>query len=789
MTSHPSVTDKFHIPCAPDRTKPARTGIISTKLPSAKSAMDKILQSTDKIRYGRPISEVLNNYRFVPESHVTQYHNVYLYERFGYHPSSEEVDRRKSQTINTKISHFDDNEFLTDRLFQSAFNIIISEVDQYEATKTPSVRFIIGETGSGKSAFSRAIFTNCLQKFWDKKIIPTRVEYSKFNFKGTDIYDIQDFNLDISNVLEYIKCCQLRDLFIYLFYSRNVNYEYILNKFAECDLDNSIVNKLIVALDETKDIIYDGELNFLDSNNRHYIDQLLYEMGCCRSDVLYELSKKFKIKYMISLDGFDSTRIDHFLFEHYTNRPVAILLRLLRALREKGAQNIMPPTESHYILYLRSTTYESVNAQIMSKVSDYHEYPVNWIVPPTYDMLVHNASIQMTGNFDQLSNGSKVFSDGITDKFRKSLVSYTDNYNSFDIRFLFGSNGRRMKRHIRQTAISIIIKILNAEDSIFKDRSSGISPRDLWLSLANSGYINSLPNYSVIEDLFLNESRQLLPKLEVKSSLITQILNSDINSKEKYESIINTNCVIDVDENGNVFGCMLNYFYRSAINRGAKSYPALLLLIRIIQFIKISRDNNSHNITGDEIYHFINNIGYAADRDAVYFCISVILRSELVKWNGSTGTTSLGDIQLYVSTKGLFAIDKILYSITYLSESILCSLHLDRNLSKYLRQRHDETSLWIVDCILNANIAVYIIDCIEKSECEKANSNSINFSPYKISEKLFEKLSIESSRILNSAVRVNDLTMKKRWNENYDMLCKFKNENPEFVIFSGVTSI
>ena len=87
--------------------------------------------------------------------------------------------------------------------------------------------------------------------------------------------------------------------------------------------------------------------------------------------------------------------------------------------------------------------------------------------------------------------------------------------------------------------------------------------------------VTHMPFYAVLEDLYLNDTRQLIPKFEADSVNVTRCLNQgDTSGAVRF--------ITDVDENSSTFGCVFNYFYESFVKDGTECYPALLILVRMI---------------------------------------------------------------------------------------------------------------------------------------------------------------------------------------------------------------
>ena len=745
----------YFTPDAATRHAPTRRERIVIEYPQAKDALKRIEESSTDVPFGASISTVLNNYHFPSINDVRNYFEVYVGEREGYGPHIDRalIDNYVINTINCLPKDEIYDQYINDRAFERIFNEFNRQIEKNSEENVATVNFIIGPTGAGKTAFSKSLFTVCMRRFWSKGIVPCRVEYSKYDLPS----QIGKIGPQVDkSFFDFVRQCQLRDLLIYFFLSGTFSYEQKRAQLGQLKV-NGAYRPLSDLLELTREIVVDGEAVTLDARLRGKISNTIRVLSSEeRNRVLYELAAHLKIKFMVSFDGFDSTKIEHFLFERGVNLPIYFLVRLLKGIHEKV---VNPHTsdyhvESHYLAYLRDTTFNHLQTELIRGIGTRIEYPSYWIAPPKYVQLVGNAARFITGLPGAHDNLAEKFSGDITAKFDRDVFGRTGLSAEKHMSFVFGSSGRRMKSHIRQTLMSVLHRLSQTGSYDFGRLSSGTGAQIVWKDLVSSDAIAQLPRYVVFEDLFLNDTRQLVPKLELDSSTITTLLND-----QRFDEIVHH--VTDADELGGIFGCLFNYFYRMRIGEGDNAQPALLLLVRIIQYVERNPRCNA-----DEVAVFLERIGYALPQDALHFCIFVILRSELVKWDGTTGAKTIREVPLYLTTTGSVALNRLLFSVTYISEAFLSSIQIDRKLTNKLQRRNPDLALWIADCVNNASIALYQIGKIEEIERAAAKLSGEDLAPYQLYDRLIRHMVREASLI----IRAFGATSRTRFGENLESL-------------------
>ncbi|MEI9850322.1 MAG: hypothetical protein WDN24_05000 [Sphingomonas sp.] len=441
---------------------------------------------------------------------MKDYFRTYLSESGG-EVDEAMIEARLLDTINRRPPEIEHDTFANDRAFRKIFDELSLQIDSYAVSKVPVVNFIIGPTGAGKTAFSKSLFSVCRRRFWEHLIIPSRVEFSKYDPSAVGT-GASGFETD-SAFFEFVRRCQLRDLLIYFFISGTYSYAEKHEHVAKLALDGNAELVMSGLLEKSDSVFIDDRTGILDSSTRGIFTEAINRLGLDRDRVLYKLSSRLNVRFLVSFDGFDSTKIQHFLFERGRNQPIHYLVRTLKGIHEKvlvpGMGDYTP--ETHYLAYLRDTTFARFRTEVFSTPGGAIQYPVYWIVPPPYPLLVQNAAIYMTGLRNPADNLSEVFNGDVVSAFDRAVFDDMELDATTHLPFVFGSSGRRMKYHIRHALISALHRNSQNGEFNFKRLSAGISAKSVWLELVSKHGVAKLPNYLILEDLYLNDSRQLIP--------------------------------------------------------------------------------------------------------------------------------------------------------------------------------------------------------------------------------------------------------------------------------------
>lgn len=768
----------FRIVDPPIENRPSRHEKLKSQFPQALSAISKILESSNDIRYGSPKNQFLSNYHFQSVSDVELYFRQYLKNRYGDKLDTDLVNSYVKKTINRRPNRIPDNSSGSADCFSGISSSIIKEInysnESRDKVSTPAhffdpagqgesvkslLRFVIGSTGAGKTAFSKALFCVSLQKFWTNSIVPTRVEYSKIS---TPLKTGDD-----EGFYEYVRRCQLRDLLIYFLLSGRHSLEEQKEIFAEItpkllnipNIENNfndvwnkvgghVIDSVKVNITDSLQILLQKIYSYLTPENQ--------------AKLLYTLTEKLDVSFLISFDGFDAVYIDDFFFEGENSfSAVDYITRLVRRLwdRQPSTGLHLQPVKAHYLVYLRDTSYERLRTELIRDIGgQIDKLPEMWIAPPKYEQMVKNAAIYITNQEDPVQNRYNTFTKDTWTAFNAAIFNEMEGLSAQShLSFVFASNARQMKRHIVRSLVWALDRSSKKDQNKFFRDSAGVNAAWLWKELVKSHTLSKMHSYTILEELYLNESRQLLPTLNV----VYTALSKALKNKDYKSALLH---VRDRDEVVAAYGCVLNYFLprKMWLNGVEQNIPQTLILVRMLQFVE-----KNHRCVLHEIFNFVISLGYKLNDTELRFCFYLLIRNQVVRWDSSVGGNTIDVHPLYITTKGRIMLRHLLRTITYVSESMLDSLQCNPVFYQFLLERDFSAPQdWVVDCIHNASLYLHQIEEIENIESTNAKLTATPFDDYLLADTLREALCKESKAILESS----DEDALKRHEHNLEQL-------------------
>jgi hypothetical protein len=747
----------FFVPQQPISRFPTRRERLEQQFPQSVNILRQIADSVKPLKFGASHSDISGNYHFSTKESATLFFRSYLKRHFDSEPSAEAIRKYVLDTINLSSERT-----TTIEAFNFRASELISEINNCKKHDEPILKFIVGPTGAGKTLFSKCLFSAARELFWKDRIVTTRVEYSKFEHKK------EDHSINEEGLYAYIRRCLFRDSLTYALYSDQVSLDdwTALETLAPRTCKHTLerLRRFSEAVAQTRGIEpYHPEI-------RHGLQSIWMEMHeTDRDQLFYHISNTLSLRFVISFDGFDCVLIEDFLFGKDKSFPVEFLSRTLKSIKTRSRLSSLfaKKVEAHFLVYLRDSSFERLKMEIMKGVGRTDYFPVLWIVPPRYENLVLNVATKLTRSSDPAVNLHRQYANDIYATFDKHVFRDMKLDAHGYLNFLFGSNARRMNHHIAQSLLATLYRASIRSTDMFPERSGGVDSKSLWQTLVKRHPVSDLPRYMVLEDLFLHETRQLYPRLQVTPSEISRLLGDN-------QIAAAVGATRDRDETGGVFGCMFNYLVPAIVERDHVTLPALDVLIRIVQFIRANPKSN-----GAEVVEFLKCVGFNCIPATAYYFIYVLLRTEMIRYDGSSGASNIDDVPLFVTTRGEIALDAVMLSITYLSESMLVSLHSDRRRTRHLLNRDEDSTLWAIDCVLNASLAVHWIKELEIVEEENSNSTRLDFSQYLIGSRLENGLRNEASSILRNA-RSSGVRLRQRLSNIEQRAAEIKREYPSF---------
>lgn len=747
----------LHVPFPPTRSRASREQLIGSNYPNAEGAIRNFFRTLKPIKYGVAPLEIEKKYHFVPYRYANEYYSSYFSELgLSDEDSKAKIREHLEVTIN-RITLTEPS--TTSEMMELVSGNIIEKILKYSKEGNHFARIVIGATGSGKSAFSKSLISFSIHAMWENGIIPSRVEYKKFENKNKGFVG--------DDLLFYTRQCQLRDLFIYLACCPNRDLTTNLELIRSCSgdlVDTPLLNSISTYFKEAANFLERSSWTLRDVHRLWKARVgLINDQSCI--EILRKIHKSIRVRYLVSFDGFDVITVDDFIFNGLSSTPIQYLSELLnkKFANLTGHGMNQPECECHYLLYIRDTTYQRLKAENVTAPSCIKALPRYWIVPPMYKSLVNNAAVAITGVEDFNINGAKKLYLDIDSLYAKTLSENKEG-NSSLVFSLFSGNARLMKRHI----VRLLLWCLEHEGrrlkTEFERTNSGVDPAWLWKKLVESGALSNMPSYHVLEELFLDDYRQLCPPLRIDgASVASCLISGNLTGAFGHVGEYSEREIGFLDS---VFNYVLKKNLRDI--EGEECLPALLLQVRILQYLQTNPGRSKESLA-----FFLDNIGYQLSKDELNFIIYCLIRSELIIWDAGSSRITIQDIPLYIGTKGALLISKAIFSVTYFSESLIASELPLSGMSSLLKGRESNVGSWVLDSVFNTILGIKLIEDIEKYEMECAQINGVEFLSYKLVDKLEKNLCAEMSRITLSPVGRN----KRRWEAHYSELATMPRYN------------
>jgi len=725
---------------------------------------NRIFERTQSFKYGSHPSDINSEYRFVPNSIAVQFFKDYYSFRGAGQLNEEEMRRLIASSINAVSNDFS-NSSDSGYLFQSCLNSLMHEINMAEEKSIPLLNIIVGPTGSGKTAFSKGLISSTLEMMWLNGIIPSRIEYKRF-FQSSD-------QINTESLSYRIKECQLRDSLIWYYFSSTKSYcfrDIISTHFP----DDIISPAVLLSLDKLRDEstgrkIAPNDLSLLEAQQ---IWRNNFGYDCLESDIEILLSafcSQYQFRHLVSLDGFDAIETYDFYNSDQgnNNNAVTLVAEFLKGTRQKSAGFLSGPTSrrSHFIIYIRDTTFFRLQIEFFKEPSKGSLIPPKWIVPPSYFSMIEKVCRLVSNDVKSEPTHSDInYFCGSIIHVMKRVINEDPNYNfkKSQLSSIFSWNARFKKKHAGRM-------LLWSLDNLYRNGSihnysteyvKGYESDALSLILQNTN-LKEIQDYQFLESLYLDDTRQLRPRIRCSPANISQKIFKD----RDIESALSA--VDDYGEMSGFFDSAFNYILQKAsikhIDVNGEKLSRILIFIRILQYCKNDKFINFH-----DVYEFINKIGYDASDIEVQFIILTLIRNEYIVCRISDKKISLKESQFKTTFSGSFLIDRLIFSVTYFSESMISAQHITGGKASNFHERNfDSRVLWVLDSIYNCSVGREVVKCNEKIERAFAEKNGIDITHFLLSEKLLKKQLDEEKKILYNLENryqknINDMKYKKR---------------------------
>ena len=727
---------KVHAPVPQDlRTREDR---LKSRIATTEELLDTIKNRTERSKFGISDKDIDHYYRFSDISNT----KTFFTERFKQFNNSDVALDKEAILIDVQDSvntfDFSKGRNRPSENFRDLAESFADELKVSRSTGAPYVQIFRGPTGSGKTAYSKCLFTAGIWEFWSRGIIPTRVEFSKFFKAGKQVRT--------KALLGSIHQCQVRDLFIYLFFSTSGPVsDDILEVIAPQGTEKPNRNELTSFNEIAKDLVIDGETYTLAEAHALWKTHLkFYDKKTC-ARILQILKKpKFDVQFLVSLDGFDALKTKDFFKSESYHGPISAVADLLGDSLNQAA-NYGETASSHntnLMVYLRETTYERIRLELHMGASGSRYLPVRWIVPPSYKTLVNTVARSIDRDIAEQVTAKKV--DPFTTSVRRSMVRVLKDPAiglsvEQPLSSAFSWNARHMKRHIKRVCIWSLENYVHNHETEINSFPEDEPPSTSWLwdRAVRNPSLKNIYDYSVLEAFFLDDTRSLQSKMRLRSKTVQHDL-----ANNRLESALNR--LTERPELDGLFDSILNYLTKGLEIEDIGCVPHTLILIRILQLLSIEQGQ-----TLDDLFDDLSTLYPSLTSVELQFYLICLCENEYILFHGTENSASIEQCGFYLSNFGSILLNKVFFSATYFSQTVMLAELPRFGLGKELRALDFRTSEhWLAHCIFNAIVGYNLIREIESYELNRLEDQDFAQS-IRLSDQLRISLVNELSRVFS----------------------------------------
>ncbi|MEJ8561558.1 hypothetical protein QTO30_10250 [Yoonia sp. GPGPB17] len=320
--------------------------------------------------------------------------------------------------------------------------LVRNAVNESDALNQRLVMSVVGKVGSGKSCFSRFLFSCRRSYFLKSNIICSRIAFSEI-----------DNEISSQGSLRYaygrVVTCLTRD--VALSYIVDQSFRKTIDALAFEDEAKA------GALHELRAVAHDHARAFADASQDLVLcnKNLSFDIGNLSEPVKLEILSvvhSIGFRFLVSLDGFDLINcIDFYqpskqkeLFDIIA----AIIYRrsgIVRSASGSAALNTLNGIQLHFVLFLRDTT-SAYFAQFNQSGFDQINPRLQLLAPPSFNFLAG-------GVLDRFLKSTKAFNKDERRGFQKNFQRYSDELStelefgeSASILSTFNFNARKAKR-------------------------------------------------------------------------------------------------------------------------------------------------------------------------------------------------------------------------------------------------------------------------------------------------------------------------------------------------------
>lgn len=758
----PNLSPRFPIV----HNRPSRKDRISEEFPAAAPLCSQIEQRIEPFKYGSDSKSILNQYKVFPTSHAIEFFKANTRDQTGYEIDNLQLKKNlvRSVNIDHRMSSFRPENVKS--FFAKSAIEMTDDIATATKKQVPLVRVIVGPTGAGKTAYSKALITLGLNQFWANGIVPTRIEYSKFFEDGSKVSEEQ--------LCTVIDQCRARDALLWALYSEKSNEKI---RAALISFFPQAINRFKANLFELIDLAEGKLVNEEGFTLGEANDQLKLKFDVIPSELasaILEIAKSvFDLKFLVSLDGFDVIEPADFLISSKKKSPANTVITLLDKvlIRFANEQVASVRSSSHFVVYIRQTTFSRVSILLKKRTGGVRDIQPHWIVPPPYEIMIDKVTKLVSGDMKSAKEWSHVgeFNTKVKFAFKQhAFRSLPPEMKGLPLGAFFTWNARNMQRHVKKILFFAIWNMFFENEAYrLQVENTGTNAEQIWARLMKTTDFSKIPGYQFVEELFLDDTHQLTPQISTSAREIEAYLEKKLVNEA-------VSLLDDHGETNGFFDCILNYLTKDIFVDGTNyCVPCILLPVRILQY---TRDNKEASFFA--IQAFLEELGYSISDSKLEYLIYVLLRNEHIGLRDPGPVNSLRDCQFFANASSHFLLSRLLPSVTYLGECIMVAELPQKGFRHILRGRGNGSDIfeWVESMIINSIVAYNAIYQAERFEIRNAMANNNMLQKYQVSAIIRSRIQLEIEAILSSPSR----EMRRREGAMRQLISELKMENFEF---------
>jgi hypothetical protein len=674
-----------------------------------------------------------------------------IYETIYAYPSTEEDDYKKYISLLDEESIIrSDESIVPANLNKEYIEKLLAELGNraLEIQSDPSDRvsnthyarfFLLGDMGTGKTAFLNNIFSRYHLKLKKNKIFWIRVDMTKFPFKGQMLLESLNFQLAKIFKAHYFNCLSEQEK---LNLKSSVSKHFLIEGIEDIHALNIHYNHFCITPYQREEMVIDTRVQ---QGIKDYVEQNYGVInifdGLDRIDTDVKLFKKklLDIKKILGSEKYQGVFV--FVMRYASHRNY--LESLLPS--ERVAQTNLRNNKNKVFKIVPPKLDEIINGRIdllLSKQDTYFPNIAGSIYPR--DILPSDRtdddknkvrevgkriSQQTKNNYEAYLNVFLMFLyEGIT-KEELDIKNWDRKIIFTELKNLFGYDYRKL------------LSIIKSSNEIFLKVIENLN--NLNFQIENIFEIGNAINNKNMEQY--ENHKKNLESIRSKSYLILDflLLRGNIRFKNPYKYEYNNKGVIKwkTENIENEVPYLYNLYYAVNVKDRKEGYYNLLLKIRILQYVSINKDKN---VQKNDIADFLHT-HFTYSKECTLLAFEELYDWRLITNDFEKNNTSF-DYVYKLSRAGEYHLQTLIYQFSYIRliiDDILvpkqfCNLFNDipngdtgkKRAEKIIRQ---------FPKIINF---ISMIKSIEQKEMEKSQMDKIEKSQWIISNKL-EEMNLE----------------------------------------------